>query len=386
MKQLWSIKWVVLFTDIKNFTLKSSLLTQKQINILLNDQDKIIFPIIKKYFWKIIKSLWDSYMIVFEKPENAINVWIEIQNKILEYNSNIKLNLYKIELRITADYWNLDKNLSINWEDFLWMPVNIASRLQSITPENKFFISWELFNKIKDNNWIKYEYLWYTTFKWVLFNVDIYDILFSKEYINIDNKKSINKKKIEKKFITDDIKLNIENIDNLIFKFASVAAILWMQPVPFLDIYALLPLHLYLLSQISKEYWIELSKDESKEIISTIMGSIAWGYLLSHWVVAVSKIGLFLIWWYLVVPLNFALTYSIWKVLSFYLYKKSKWVKSTNSELNMLFKYSITSWKTIAKNEKKNIISIWKKYKNDLLKVIKMNKKNFDSIINKKYK
>jgi len=153
MKQLWSIKWVVLFTDIKNFTLKSSLLTQKQINILLNDQDKIIFPIIKKYFWKIIKSLWDSYMIVFEKPENAINVWIEIQNKILEYNSNIKLNLYKIELRITADYWNLDKNLSINWEDFLWMPVNIASRLQSITPENKFFISWELFNKIKDNNW-----------------------------------------------------------------------------------------------------------------------------------------------------------------------------------------------------------------------------------------
>jgi len=266
------------------------------------------------------------------------------------------------------------------------MPVNIASRLQSITPENKFFISWELFNKIKDNNWVKYEYLWYTTFKWVLFNVDIYDILFSKEYINIDNKKSINKKKIEKKFITDDIKLNIENIDNLIFKFASVAAILWMQPVPFLDIYALLPLHLYLLSQISKEYWIELSKDESKEIISTIMGSIAWGYLLSHWVVAVSKIGLFLIWWYLVVPLNFALTYSIWKVLSFYLYKKSKWVKSTNSELNMLFKYSITSWKTIAKNEKKNIISIWKKYKNDLLKVIKMNKKNFDSIINKKYK
>ena len=386
MKQLWSIKWVVLFTDIKNFTLKSSLLTQKQINILLNDQDKIIFPIIKKYFWKIIKSLWDSYMIVFEKPENAINVWIEIQNKILEYNSNIKLNLYKIELRITADYWNLDKNLSINWEDFLWMPVNIASRLQSITPENKFFISWELFNKIKDNNWIKYEYLWYTTFKWVLFNVDIYDILFSRESINIDNKKSINKKKIEKKFITDDIKLNIENIDNLIFKFASVAAILWMQPVPFLDIYALLPLHLYLLSQISKEYWIELSKDESKEIISTIMGSIAWGYLLSHWVVAVSKIGLFLIWWYLVVPLNFALTYSIWKVLSFYLYKKSKWVKSTNSELNMLFKYSITSWKTIAKNEKKNIISIWKKYKNDLLKVIKMNKKNFDSIINKKYK
>jgi len=374
MKQIDSIKWSVLFTDIKNFTLKSSLLTQVQIDKILNKQDEIIFPIIKKYFWQIIKSLWDSYMIIFEKAENAVYAWTEIQNKLYEYNLNIKLNLYKIELRITADYWDIDRKLSINWEDYLGIPVNISSRLQSITPENKLFITWTLYNEIKSNLEFTLNYLGKTTFKWILFDVEVYDVLFLKNDINLLNSWKYDIKKIDDFFITDDMKKSIENIDSIILKFASVAAIIWIQPIPFLDIYWLLPLHLYLLTQIAKEYWIELSKNESKEIFSTIMWSIWWSYILSQWMVWISKVWFLWLWWYIMIPLNFGLTYSIWKVLSYYLYKKSQWVKSTNKELNNLFKYSINSWKKIAKNDKDKILKMWKKYKDIFSEKIKSKK------------
>ena len=69
-------------------------------------------------------------------------------------------------------------------------------------------------------------------------------------------------------------------------------------------------------------------------------------------------------------PLNFAMTFSIWKIISFYFYKKSQWVKATNSEMKELFKYSIKSGKDIAKKDKNKIMEIWTKYKDSFSKKI----------------
>ncbi len=372
MKQVWSIKWAVLFTDIKNFTLKSSLLTQKQIENLLNQLNDLIFPIITKYNWEIVKSLWDSYMIIFNVVENSVYAGIEIQKALLEYNSNIKFDLFKIELRITIDYWTLEKKFTIKWDDYFWETVNIASRLQLITDANKIYITWNVYDNIKNIQNIKSIWLGKTSFKWILFHLEIYSVIFN------ENEWNINQKTIDNFIVTDDMNDSIKNIDSTIFKFASVAAVLWIQPIPFIDVYALLPLHLYLLNQIAKEYWIKLNKSDSKEIISTIMWSVSGSYLLSQWVVWLSKVWLLWFWWYLMITLNFALTYAIWKILSYYLYKKSKWIKSTNKELNNLFKYSITSWKGIAKKDKEKILIVWKKYKNIFLEFIKNNNINFN--------
>ncbi len=378
MKQIESIKWAVLFTDIKNFTLKSSLLTQKQIEDLLNKLNDLIFPIITKYDWEIVKSLWDSYMIIFSSVEKSIYTSINIQNILLEYNSNIKFDLFKIELRITIDYWVLEKKFTIKWNDYFWETVNLASRLQSITDANKIYITWNVYDEIKNIKNIKIVSLWKTSFKWILFNPNIYSIIFNEN-------DTINNEKKENSFmITDDVSDSIKNIDSTIFKFASVAAVLWIQPVPFLDVYAILPLHLYLLNQIAKEYWIKLNKSDSKEIITTVMWSVSGSYLLSQWVVWISKIWLLWFWWYLMISLNFALTYAIWKILSYYLYKKSRWIKSTNKELNNLFKYSITNWKNIAKKDKNKIIIIWKEYRDTFLKFINKNNINLNFLKNKK--
>ena len=379
MKQIWSVKWAILFTDIKDFTLKSSLLTSKQIGSLLNKQWELVLPILKKYFWQVVKELGDSYMVVFENAENAALASIEIQKKLWNYNSKTKLNLYKLELRITIDYWILDRKSTSKWEDYFWTPVNLASRLQSKTPENCIFITSWMYDEVIGNKEIETIFLWKTTFKWILFEVWVHKLIFwdACKTLHTD-------KKIDEYFVSEESKKTIENIDSSIFKFASVAAIIWIQPIPFLDIYWLLLLHLYLLNQISKEYWITLTKEESKEVITTVMWSVTGSYLLSHGLVWLSKIGLVWIGWYIMMPLNFALTYSIWKILSFYLYKKSQWLKSSNSELKTLFKYSMVSWKSIAKKDKDKILNIGKKYKDWIVKKIKDMKINLDFFKNKK--
>lgn len=370
MEHIDTIKWAVVFTDIKDFTLKTSLLTQMQIWKFLNKQDEIVLPIISKYFWKIIKTIWDSYMIVFEKAENAVIASIEIQKKLEEYNSNIELNLYKLELRVSIDYWYLEREINLNWEDFFWETVNISSRLQHKTPENKIFITSNVKTNIDYLRNINCLYLWKTSFKWVLYEVDIYEVLFEDEKIIAFKNWEIKEKNINDFLLTEDLKQRINEIDDTIFKFSSVAAILWIQPIPFLDVYSVLPFHIYLLKEIAKKYSIEINTKESKEILTTVIWSIWSSYILSQSVVWLSKIWMIWFWWYIMMPLNFGLTYAMWKILSMYFYQKSQWAKATNSEIKELFKYSIKSWKDIAKKDTNKIKEVWKKYKDSLIKTI----------------
>lgn len=368
MEHLDTIKWAVVFTDIKDFTLKTSLLTQLQITKFLNKQDEIVLPIVVKYFWKVVKTIWDAYMIVFEKAENAVITSMEIQQKLEEYNSSIELNLYKLELRISIDYGDLEREINLNWEDYFWEAVNVSSRLQNKTPENKIFVTSNVFKNVEQIRNIYSLYLWKTTFKWVLYEVDIYEIVYNKIQIKLLSEWKLKPKDINEFLLTDDLKSKIKDIDDTIFKFSAVAAIIWIQPIPFLDIYSVLPFHLYLLNEIAKKYNIKLTLNESKEIMTTIIWSVWSSYLLSQSIVWISKIWMIWIWWYIMMPLNFALTFSIWKIISFYFYKKSQWVKATNSEMKELFKYSIKSGKNIAKKDKNKIMEIWRKYKDSFSK------------------
>jgi len=363
MEHIDTIKWAVLFSDIKNFTLKTSLLTNMQIEKLLNKQDEIVLPIVKKYSWEIVKVMWDSYMIIFKDAENSINASIQIQKELDKYNKKIDLNLYTLELRISIDFWKLEREFTLNGEDYFWETVNISSRLQNKTPENKIYVTGNLISEIRKDGDFYYRYLWKTSFKWVLYQVDIYDLAFKTIEINKIKKWKNKEENINEILLTNDFKDKIKNIDESIFKYSSVAAILWIQPIPFIDGYSVVPLHLYMLKEISNSYWIKISTEESKEVLTTLLWSIWWSYILSQWIVWISKVWLLWIWWYVMIPLNFALTFSIWKILSYYFYKKSQWVKATNNELKELFKYSIKSGKGIAKKEKNEIIKTWKQYK-----------------------
>ncbi len=85
--------WTIVFTDMKDYTVKSSLMTNLQLTKIIDEQEKIFSKNIKKYNWKIIKSMWDWYMIFFDNSENAINSVLNIEDDLRKYN---KRDLCKI--------------------------------------------------------------------------------------------------------------------------------------------------------------------------------------------------------------------------------------------------------------------------------------------------
>lgn len=378
MKNINTKNWVILFSDLKDFTLKTSLLTQKQIDKILDDQDKLMLLNLKKYSWELIKTVWDSYMIFFDTPKNALFFAIEIQKLLKDYNSDKKIPLHKIEIRISIDYGILNKKDTINWCDYFWDSVNLASRVLSRTPETKIFITDKLYwNLIWEAINCRYVFLWKTTFKWILYEVWIYEVLYDEKDIVLFDMWELQKNEL----LEDERTIKRQkNIDDIIFKCSSINCIISIQPIPFIDIYSSIWFYVYMLNSIASEYKIKLSKKETKEILITIFSAI-WSTLIINQIIQwVWKIWLIWIAWFLFIPLNFWITYWIWKVMNYYFYSKSNNLKINNAEIKELFLSWKDYWIKYAKKNKKEIFEIWKKFKKDFFEFQKNSKDNLNKL------
>lgn len=356
----------IIFTDIKDFTLKTSLLTHKQIEDLLNMQEKIILPIIQKYNWNIVKTIWDAYMIVFLNSESAINSAIEIQKSLQEYNWTKKLNLYKIELRISIDSWEIIEKNTIKWIDYFWDAVNTASRMQSITPENCIYISENIYKEVNKKKFHIYN-LWKTTFKWILYEVNIYEVIYEK--LEIENLKNWLLEKWDiNMYRKSEYGKKVNEADEMIFNCSSVGALLWLQPIPFLDTYNLIPVHVYMLIKIAHIYWEELDTKSAFSLFKKIVSWVWAWYFTIQWTVWLTKILIPWVAGILTIPINFSITYALWKIFSKYYYYESFWVAFTNQDIIEMFKDKREAGKELAKRQKFVIIKNGETMKNNLVK------------------
>ena len=371
---MWNnIEKFIVFTDLSDFTLKSSLLTPKQLKELVIDkQDEIILPLIKKYNWELIKYIWDSYLILFNDILNSVNFSIDLQNILLDFNKNIKFSLNKLEIKIVINYWNILKKRTILWTEYFWDSLNISSRILEKTPKNKIFITKSIFDFL-DKTKFNIQKLWIYSFKWVIYKIPLFELIYTD--IDLWNSKELLLWKKEKNNTFD-----IKEVDNLIFKVSSVAFILTIQPIPLLDNYFLVLLHIYLLKEIALLYNINLSDSQIKQIISTIFLSIWWIYSTNQLITWIWKIGLPIIWWYLLAPWNFALTYWLWKIFSNYFYYKQNNEKLTNENIKNIFLWTKDKGFEIAKKQKKDILESGKKYKEIFINNIDSLKQIFEKI------
>lgn len=367
--------WVILFSDLKDFTLKTSLLTQKQIDKILDDQDKLMLLNLKKYNWNLIKTVWDSYMIFFDLPKNALLFAIEIQKLLKDYNKDKKISLHKIEIRISINYGILNKKDTINWHDFFWDSVNLASRVLSRTLENKIFITDKLYESlINEAINCRFDFLWKTTFKWILYEVWVYEVIYDTEDIKLFDKWEYKKENLKKILEDEKTKLREKNIDDIIFKCSCINCFVSIQPIPFIDIYSSIWFYTYMLNSIALQYKVKLSKKEINEILITIFSAI-WSVLTINQIIQwVSKLWFVWIAWFLFIPMNFSTTYWVWKVMNYYFYSKNNNLKINNKEIKELFLSSKNDWAKYAKNNKKEILDIWRKFKNEFLNFQKESK------------
>jgi len=131
-KDLDMVEKTILFTDIKG---SSDLWGNNEDAMFkaLDKHEKQILNFCKDYDGVVLKSIGDSYMIVFDELENAVEFAITLQKDLNE--NKIKVGKENIQLRIGICggkvYEKVVKRQDKDLVDYFGDTVNIASRMES---------------------------------------------------------------------------------------------------------------------------------------------------------------------------------------------------------------------------------------------------------------
>lgn len=115
----------IIFTDIKGSTKHWDEHGDIRGRLMVDRHNRLIFPVIKTFRGKVIKTIGDGVMASFRKPENALRAAIAIQ-QVLE-NEREKDNAFQLKVRIGI---HTGKAI-IEPNDIYGDAVNMAARVES---------------------------------------------------------------------------------------------------------------------------------------------------------------------------------------------------------------------------------------------------------------
>ncbi|NLN18721.1 MAG: DUF697 domain-containing protein [Firmicutes bacterium] len=87
--------------------------------------------------------------------------------------------------------------------------------------------------------------------------------------------------------------------------------ILAAQPLPFADMFVLTPIQVAMVTYIAKAMGMPLSESGAREVITTVLGVVGWGFIAQHGIIGLYKLGVPYLGAISTIPLVYAATYAI---------------------------------------------------------------------------
>ncbi len=133
----------VMFTDIEGSTRYWDTRGDIKGRLMVDTHNRLIFPVIRKFNGKVVKTIGDSIMAVFNKPDKAVSASIGIQ-QMLRKNRELDENFtLKVRIGIHTGMAIVEHN------DVFGDVVNVASRVESQGSGDDILISEDTAGKIK---------------------------------------------------------------------------------------------------------------------------------------------------------------------------------------------------------------------------------------------
>ncbi|MBU1108963.1 MAG: adenylate/guanylate cyclase domain-containing protein [Candidatus Riflebacteria bacterium] len=126
----------IVFTDIKGFTERTSNSDREAVSRLLKKHEELLLPLAKSYNGVLIKTIGDAFLLSFASPTNAVLCAVMMQEKLKEFNASVS-ETEKIEVRIAMN----TGEVIMRDGDVYGEPVNVASRIESLTDANEVWFS-----------------------------------------------------------------------------------------------------------------------------------------------------------------------------------------------------------------------------------------------------
>lgn len=125
-----------MFTDIKGFTQRTSQQSRSATADLIKQHNELLVPIFEERGGKVIKTIGDAFLVVFESPTNAVLTGIQLQQKLKQHNGN-SADADRLEVRVAIS----TGEVSVIDNDIYGEAVNIAARLESVSEANEVYFT-----------------------------------------------------------------------------------------------------------------------------------------------------------------------------------------------------------------------------------------------------
>ena len=170
----------------------------------------------------------------------------------------------------------------------------------------------------------------------------------------------------------------LERCDDIVFRASCVAAILSVQPIPFIEWVNIIGVHLYMIVKLSQVLEMQVTLRKSSKIFTDIAAPLSLSYVSMLGIWTAIKIFLPWLWGILFAPMSFAMTYALGKIYTSYFYYEKAEESFIPHMLRPMFQRQKMLWKQIAKSRKKEILVVWKSSYKEILSIKK--KQNFSEI------
>lgn len=126
----------IVLTDIAGYTETTQNQSRLDNARLLNTHNRILYPIIRRYKGRHVKSIGDALLLVFRSPTDAMLCAMAMQDALFEFNRNSPKD-QQIHIRVAASLGEV----RVTRNDVFGEAVNVTSRIESITPVDEIYLS-----------------------------------------------------------------------------------------------------------------------------------------------------------------------------------------------------------------------------------------------------
>lgn len=126
----------IMFTDIVGFSDLVTKLSRAESEKLLQKHDRILNKMIRRFRGKTVKSIGDSFLVVFRSPTDAVLCGMAMQDALWEANLDEGV-IHPIVIRVAINAGEV----RLTRHDVFGDAVNIASRLEQVTPAGAVYLT-----------------------------------------------------------------------------------------------------------------------------------------------------------------------------------------------------------------------------------------------------
>jgi class 3 adenylate cyclase len=130
----------ILLSDIKGFTDRTAHMSRTRITALLDEHRAVVLPPLEARGGRLIKTIGDAYLVIFESPTDAVLAAVDVQNALAKRNEgHAPDDRIEIRLALNAGEVNLIDG------DVYGEAVNITARVESIAEAGQVYFTEAVF-------------------------------------------------------------------------------------------------------------------------------------------------------------------------------------------------------------------------------------------------